>query len=64
MKKLHVALVGLGFGGAFAPIYKEHPNVGKLTLFDTNPAVLKNTSDYIGGADCAGSFDEILSDSD
>ena len=62
MKKLHVALVGLGFGGAFAPIYKEHPNVGKLTLFDTNPAVLKNTSDYIGGADCAGSFDEILSD--
>ncbi|MBQ3954950.1 MAG: Gfo/Idh/MocA family oxidoreductase [Clostridia bacterium] len=62
MKKLHVALVGLGFGGAFAPIYKEHPNVGKLTLFDTNPAVLKNTSDYIGGADCAGSFEEILSD--
>ena len=62
MKKLHVALVGLGFGGAFAPIYKEHPNVGKLTLFDTNPAVLKKTSDYIGGADCAGSFDEILSD--
>ena len=62
MKKLHVALVGLGFGGAFAPIYKEHPNVGKLTLFDTNPAVLKNTSDYIDGADCAGSFDEILSD--
>ena len=62
MKKLHVALVGLGFGGAFAPIYKEHPNVGKLTLFDTNSAVLKNTSDYIGGADCAGSFDEILSD--
>jgi len=62
MKKLHVALIGLGFGGAFAPIYKEHPNVGKLTLFDTNPAVLKNTSDYIGGADCAGSFEEILSD--
>ena len=42
MKKLHVALVGLGFGGAFAPIYKEHPNVGKLTLFDTNPAVIKD----------------------
>ena len=62
MKKLHVALVGLGFGGAFAPIYREHPNVGELTRFDTNPAVLKKTSDYIGGADCAGSFDEILSD--
>ena len=34
MKKLNVALVGLGFGGAFAGIYKAHPDVGELTLFD------------------------------
>ena len=62
MKKINVALVGLGFGGAFAPIYKEHPNVGELTLFDTNPEVLKNTSDYIGGARTAESFDALLAD--
>ncbi|MBQ3708308.1 MAG: Gfo/Idh/MocA family oxidoreductase [Clostridia bacterium] len=62
MKNINVALIGLGFGGAFAPIYKEHPNVGELTLFDTNPDVLKNTCRYVGGAREAGSFEEILAD--
>ena len=33
MKKINVALVGLGFGGAFLPIYKEHPLVGKIKIF-------------------------------
>ena len=46
MKTINVALVGLGFGGAFARIYKEHPNVGELTLCDTNPDRLKQTADY------------------
>ena len=62
MKKLNVALVGLGFGGAFAGIYKEHPDVGELTLFDTSKEVLKKTADFIGGARLAESFDEILAD--
>ena len=62
MKKINVALVGLGFGGAFAEIYKEHPNVGTLTLFDTNADLLKIFLDRIPGAKAASSFDEILSD--
>ena len=62
MKTINVALVGLGFGGAFAPIYKEHPNVGEVTLFDINPDVLKNTADYIGGARTADSFEAVLND--
>ena len=62
MKKLNVALVGLGFGASFPSIYKEHPNVGEVTLFDTNPDRLKQTSDYIGGARLAESFDSILND--
>ena len=49
MKKLNVALVGLGFGGAFADIYKHHPNVGELTLFDTNTALLHQFRDHLGG---------------
>ena len=61
-KKLNVALVGLGFGGAFAGIYKAHPNVGELTLCDTNPDVLKRTCDHIGGARTAQSLEDILSD--
>ena len=26
MQKLNIALVGVGFGGCFAGIYKNHPN--------------------------------------
>ena len=48
MKKINVALVGLGFGGAFAGIYKAHPNVGELTLFDPDSDTLKRTCDFIG----------------
>lgn len=63
MKKINVALVGLGFGGAFAPIYKEHPDVGELTLCDPNPDRLKQTSDYIGGGvRLLDSYDAVLSD--
>ncbi|MBQ9995069.1 MAG: Gfo/Idh/MocA family oxidoreductase, partial [Clostridia bacterium] len=63
MKKLNVALVGLGFGGAFAEIYKNHPNVGELTLFDTKPDLLQRFSDHLGGeVKLASSFEEILAD--
>jgi len=45
MKKLNVALVGLAFGGAFAGIYKAHPNVGELTLCDLDPETAGKTSE-------------------
>ena len=64
MKKLNVALVGLGFGGAFAPIYKEHPSVERLILFDTNRPVAEKTSAFIGGAEIADSFEDILKNSE
>ena len=41
MKKINVALVGLGFGGAFLPIYKEHPLVGKIKIFANCNSKLK-----------------------
>lgn len=63
MKKLNVALVGLGFGGAFAEIYKEHPSVGQLTICDTNPDTLKRFSDHLGPeVRYVGSFEEVLAD--
>ncbi len=62
MSKINVALVGLGFGGAFAGIYKAHQSVGELTLFDPNSDTAKRTCDFIGGARIASSFEEILKD--
>ena len=62
MKRINVALVGLGFGGAFAEIYKVHPNVDTLTIYDPNKDIMRRTSDYIGGARCCDSFEEILRD--
>jgi predicted dehydrogenase len=63
MKKLNVALVGLGFGGAFADIYKHHPNVRELTLFDTNTGRLQEFRDHLGGdVKIAESFEQLLAD--
>ena len=62
MKKINVALVGMGFGGAFVGIYKEHPNVGTMGLYDTNPDTLRGAANYHGIDKVYGSFEEILAD--
>ena len=60
--KLNVALVGLCFGGVFAEIYKAHPAVGELTLFDIDRARAEATAAHIGGARIAPDFESILRD--
>lgn len=65
MKKQNIALVGLGFGGSFAELYRAHPHVGILTLYDCDPAQLGLIQAHLGGqVRAASSFDEILSDPD
>ena len=61
-KKINVALVGLGFGGAFAEIYKCHPDVGTVSLYDVNTECLHNVSKHFGIEKTYNSFDEILND--
>ena len=60
--KLSVALVGLSFGAAFAPIYKLHPAVGHLVLCDSNPDTLAECARVFSIDDCRASLDEILAD--
>lgn len=62
MKKLKVALVGLGFGGGFVPIYLDHPNVGEVIICDTNPEVLKRFAEMYPEAIVTDDFDAILAD--
>ncbi len=62
MKKIKVALVGLGFGGAFAEIYKEHPDVSEIVIFDPNKKLEREFSDALGMKAPYNTFDEILRD--
>ena len=62
MKKINVALVGLSFGGAFTQIYKNHPNVNTIGLYDTNPELLEKTAKFSGIDKIYSSFEEILAD--
>ena len=40
MKKLNVALVGLGFGLEFVAIYCKHPDIDKVYVVDKNEKLL------------------------
>ncbi len=62
MKKCNVVLVGLGFGGAFADIYKHHPNVGELGIYDPDFRLMQQCADFYGIARTYNSFEEILAD--
>ena len=61
-RKLKVALVGLGFGGCFAEIYKEHPNVGELVLFDIDKAREIEFKNRLGITSNYDTFEDVLAD--
>ena len=61
MKKINVALVGVGFGGAFVEIYRDHPNVGEISIFDTNTDHMNHVAATLG-VKTQPSFEAILAD--
>ena len=64
MKKINVALVGLAFGGFFSEIYKEHPNVGRLILFDTDKQREEKLCKRLNITERYETFEDILCDKD
>ena len=61
-RKINVAVVGLGFGGSFVPIYHAHPDVANLKIYDTDAKKCQYMLEN-GLADGAyESFDELLND--
>ncbi len=61
-RRLHVALLGLGFGSVFIPAYRRHPDVAKLTLCDANPERLKKLAEEFGVTSTAADLAQVLAD--
>ena len=60
--KIRVALVGLGFGGAFVDIYKQHPNVETIGIFDIDKELTARFVRQLGIQKVYDSFEDILAD--
>lgn len=62
MKQIGVVLCGLGFGSSFVPIYRDHPDVKFIGIYDVNREEMKKAAEQLGISRTYGSFEEILND--
>lgn len=63
-KKINVAIVGLGFGAEFIPIYKKYPNANLIAICQRNAAKLNEIGDAFGIEKRYTDYDELLKDDD
>jgi predicted dehydrogenase len=61
-KKINVAIVGLGFGAEFIPIYQKHPNAVMYAICQRNEDKLKEVGDEFGIEVRYTDYDELLKD--
>ncbi|PIB39509.1 Gfo/Idh/MocA family oxidoreductase [Maribacter sp. 4G9] len=61
-KKVNVAIIGLGFGAEFIPIYQKHPNANLVALCQRNEAKLNELADAFGIDKRYTSYEELLKD--
>jgi predicted dehydrogenase len=61
-RKLRVALVGLGFGAEFAPIYRDHPDVASVALCDSDQGTLAGACSRFGIEKRFSTLDAVLAD--
>lgn len=59
---INIALVGVGFGAEFAPIYKAHPDVASVAISDTNPEKLNAAAGRFGIDKTHPTLEAILDD--
>lgn len=59
-----VAIVGLGFGAEFIPIYQRHPNAEMAAICQRNPDSLEEIGDKFGIEKRYTDYDELLEDPD
>ena len=65
-KQISVAMIGLAFGGLFAPIYAAHPNVERVILVDRDPERIETalylTRNFRHKVEVYNSFEDVLRD--
>lgn len=63
-KKVNIAIIGLGFGAEFIPIYQKHPNANLVAICQRNEAKLKELGDTFGIKKRYTSYDDLLLDTE
>ena len=63
-KTVNVAMVGLGFGAEFIPIYQSHPNANVVAVCRRNENELKNVGEQFGIDKRYTKYEDVLADKD
>ena len=63
-RNIKVAMIGLGFGAEFIPIYQAHPNASVTAICRRNEAELNKSGDMFGIEKRYTSYEDVLSDPD
>ena len=61
-RKINVAIVGLGFGAEFIPIYQRHPNANMYAICQRTREKLDQVGNQYGLERRFTSFEELLAD--
>jgi predicted dehydrogenase len=61
---INVAMVGLGFGAEFIPIYQSHPQANVLAVSRRNEAEMNKVGDQFGIEKRYTNYDDVLADKD
>jgi predicted dehydrogenase len=60
--KINIAIVGLGFGAEFIPIYQRHPNANMYAICQRNQEKLNAVGDEFKIEKRYTDYDELLKD--
>lgn len=63
-KTVNVAMVGLGFGAEFIPIYQAHPNANVHAICRRNEAEMNKVGDQLGIDKRYTKYEDVLADQD
>src|SRR5262245_60530563 len=61
-KKVNVAIIGLGFGAEFIPIYQNHPSANMYAICQRNKERLSKVGDEFGIGKRYSEYDDVLAD--